>query len=111
MILSTGEDNALRVACGATGIEDVGDIIHRCLLLDTLHLRLTGQALAQLHEGLETHGGGVGRVDGYQGIEDDDTLQRLTGGENTLGLVILLLFANEEKTYLGIVDHELDLLF
>ena len=59
IILATGQDDALRVARRTTSIEDIGDIVHRRLLRQGIHLRLTRQVLTQLQEVIEIHGVGI----------------------------------------------------
>ena len=39
------EDDALGIACGTAGIQDVGDIIERGFFLQGLHFRLAGKVL------------------------------------------------------------------
>ena len=56
------------------------------------------------------HRRGVGRCKDDGGVEGDDALQRLAGGKDAPGLVVLRLFAHEEEAYTGIVYHELYLL-
>ena len=46
MILSVRQDDALGIACGTAGVQDIGDIVERSFLLQSLYLRLTGQVLA-----------------------------------------------------------------
>ena len=47
----------------------------------------------------------------HQRVKDNDTLQGRTQREDATCLVVLLLFTNKQETDLGIVDHELYLLF
>ena len=47
----------------------------------------------------------------YTWVEDNYTFQCRAKGLNTTRLVILLLFANEKKLYIGILNHILYLLF
>ena len=55
MELSHREDYAFGIARCTTGIEDIGNIVHRSVLLALLYLGLTSQALAQLQEVGERH--------------------------------------------------------
>ena len=50
-------------------------------------------------------------ADAYGTVEDDDALQRGAEGADAVGLVILLLFSDEEEAHLRVVDHKLYLLF
>ena len=111
MILPTGEDHALRVARGAAGIEDVGDVVHRGLPAKVVDLALTGESLAQLQEVGEVDAGSVTLGDDDGGVEDDDALERVTGGEDTPCLVVLCLLAHEDEADVCIIDDELYLLF
>ena len=110
MILSTSQDNALRIARSTTGIENIGNVIHRCLSLQFLHLRLSGQIISQFQEILKIHGIGIVSRDTNILIEDDDTLQGVTGCKNATRLVVLLLFTHEQESDLGVVHHKLNLL-
>ena len=74
MELRMRQDDTLGVTCGTAGIEDVGNVVERCLLLAHLHLRLARQVLAKLQEVAEIKSVGVVRGDMHQGVEDDDTL-------------------------------------
>ena len=110
MILAAGKDHALGVACRTTCIEHIGDIIHRSLGLQFLHLRLSGQIVAQFQEVIKVHRVGVVAGDAHILVEDDDALQRLTHREHATRLVILLLLAHEKEAHLGVAHHELYLL-
>ena len=59
MVLSVGENDTFGIACRAAGIENIGDFIEAGRLLQVLNLALSGQTVAQFHEVIETHGGGV----------------------------------------------------
>ena len=109
-ILTIGQHYALAVTGSSTGIKDISQIIHICLLVEFLHFGLTRKILTQLQEVLEIEGCRVMCTDAHTGIEDDDALQGWAEGKDTMCLVILLLFAYEEKANLGIIDHILNLL-
>ena len=111
VVLTIGKDDALRVACGATGIDDVANIVHRSLVPELLHLRLTRQILAQRNEILKIEGVGIVAGDAYGMVEDNDTLERWAQWEHTVCLVVLLLLADEQESHVGIVHHILNLLF
>ena len=108
--LAVGQDDTFRVACSSTGIEDIGDIVERCLLLQLLHLNLTWQALTQFQKVAEVNGVGINLRKMNQGIEHNNAFKRRTERKDATGLVILVLFTNKEEAYLGIVDHKLYLL-
>ena len=110
VVLATGEDDTLRVARRTTGIEDVGDIVHRSRSRQGIHFRLSRQILTQLQEVVEIHGIGILFGDAHTLVEDDDALHRLTGGEYPAGLVVLFLLADEQEAHLRVIHHELDLL-
>ena len=110
IILAIGQHHTLTVASCSTGIEDISQVIHTCLLVEFLYLRLTRKILTQLQKVLEIEGCRVVCTDAHTGIEDDDALQGWAEGKDTMCLVILLLFANEEEANLGIIDHILNLL-
>ena len=110
MKLSVRQDDAFRVASGTAGIQDVCDVVVGGFLLQLFHFRLAGQVLAQLQEVAEIDAVGIVCRDVHTRVEDDDTLQGRTHGEDAARLVILVLFANEQEADLGIVDHELYLL-
>ena len=109
-ILTIGQHHTLTVSSCSTGIEDISQVIHTCLLVEFLYLRLTRKILTQLQEVLEIEGCRVVCTDAHTGIEDDDTLQGRTEGKDTMSLVILLLFANKEEANLRIINHILNLL-
>jgi len=109
-ILTIGQHNTLAVACCSTGIKDISQIIHICLLVEFLHFGLTRKILTQLQEVLEIERSWVVCTDAHTGIEDDDAFQAWAEGKDTMCLVILLLFAYEEEANLGIIDHILNLL-
>ena len=110
IILAIGQHHALAIARCSTGIEDINQVIHTCLLIEFLHFCLTRKILSQLQEVLEIEGCRIVCTDAHAGIEDDDTLQRRTEGKDTVSLVILLLFANKEEANLRIINHILNLL-
>ena len=110
IILAIGKHHALAISGCSTGIEDISQIIHTCLFVEFLYLRLTRKILSQLQEVLEIEGCRIVCTDAHAGIEDDDTFQRWTEGKDTVSLVILLLFANKEKANLRIINHILNLL-
>ena len=110
MELAVSQYDALRVARRTTGIQDVGNVVVRSLLLQPVHLRLARHVLAQLEEVAEVDGIGVVRRDVHGGVEDDDTLQRGAQRHGTAGFVVLLLFAHEEVAHLCVVHHKLYLL-
>ena len=110
IILSAGEYDAFGVTGGSAGVENVGYVVHRCLLLARQHLTLARQSVAKTQEIVEADGGSVARCYRHSGVEHDDALQCLTRGEHAAGFVVLLLFANKEETHLGIVDDKLYLL-
>ena len=110
IILAIGQHHALAISSCSTGIEDISQVIHTCLLVEFLYLRLTRKILTQLQKVLEIEGCRVVCTDAHTGIEDDDALQGWAEGKDTMCLVILLLFANEEEANLGIIDHILNLL-
>ena len=56
IILAIGQHHALTVARCSTGIEDINQVIHTCLLVEFLYLRLTRKILTQLQEVLEIEG-------------------------------------------------------
>ena len=111
IVLAVCQDDALRVACRATGIDDVANIVHRSLVPELLHLRLTWQILAQRDEILKIEGVGIVTGDAYGMVEDDDALERWAQREHTVCLVVLLLLADEQESHVGIVHHILNLLF
>ena len=111
MELGVRQNNALRITRCSTGIKDIGYIVERSLFLTGLHLSLAGQVLAQLQEIAEVKGIGIMAGNTNQGVEDDDTLQCRTERHHTAGTVVLLLFAHKQIANLGIVNHELYLLF
>ena len=76
--VSGSQYDALRVTCRTTGIENIGDIIHRCLSLQFLHLRLSGQIITQLQEVIEIHRIGIVGRDANILIENDNAFQRAT---------------------------------
>ena len=108
--LSVRKDNALRIACRTTGIENVGNIIEGGFLLKLIHFRLTRKILSQFQEVAEIDGIRIVGRDVHHGVEDDDTLQGRTQRENATSLVILVLFTDKEIANLGVVDHKLNLL-
>ena len=110
MILSTGQDNALRIACGTAGIENIGNIIHRRLCLKFLHLRLSGQIISQFQEIIEIHGIGIVRRHTDILIENDNSLKCAASCKNATSLVVLFLLSNEKETDTSIVYHKLYLL-
>ena len=110
IILAIGKHHALAISGCSTGIEDISQIIHTCLFVEFLYLRLTRKILSQLQEVLEIESSRIVCTDAHAGIEDDDTFQRWTEGKDTVSLVILLLFANKEKANLRIINHILNLL-
>ena len=110
IILAISQHHALTVARCSTGIEDISQVIHTCLLVEFLHFCLTRKILTQLQKVLEIEGCRIVCTDAYAGIEDDDTLQRRTEGKDTVSLVILLLFAYKEEANLRIINHILNLL-
>ena len=108
--LAVSQDDALRITRRTTGIENVGDIVERGLLLQSLHFNLSGQVLAQFHEIAEIDGIGVMRRDMHLRVEHDDAFQCRTERKDATCLVVLVLFAYKQEAYLGIVDHKLYLL-
>ena len=48
--------------------------------------------------------------DVHQGVKNDDAFQGRTKREDATRLIVLILFTNEKITYLGVVDHKLNLL-
>ena len=110
IILSIGQHDSLAVTGSTTGIKDVSHIIHACRLIQSLHLSLSRQVLAQLDEVLEVKGSRVVSTDAHAGVEDDDTLQRRTESKDTMCLVVLILLAYKEEANLSIVNHILYLL-
>ena len=110
-ILPVAEHHTFAVARGATGVEDIAEIIVVGLLVECFHFGLAGQILAELQEVFEVKGVGVMRTDTDTVVVDDDTLQRRTQGKHAVSLVVLLLLTDEEETHLRIVDDELYLLF
>ena len=110
VVLAAGQDDALRVARRTTGVEHVGNVVHRGLRLQGLHLRLPGQVLGLLQQVVEVHGHRVLLAQADAAVEDDDALQRVARGLHAARLVILLLLADEEDAYLRIVQHKLYLL-
>ena len=110
IILAIGQHHALAISSCSTGIEDISQVIHTCLLVEFLYLRLTRKILSQLQEVLEIESCRVMCTDAHAGIEDDDTFQRWTEGKDTVSLVILLLFAYKEEANLRIINHILNLL-
>ena len=110
IILSIGQHDTLAVAGSSTGIKDICHIIHACRLIQSLHLGLSRQVLAQLDEILEVKGSRVVSTDAHAGVEDDDTLQRRTESKDTMRLVVLVLLAYKEEAHLSVVNHILYLL-
>ena len=111
MVLPAGQDNTLRIAGGTAGIQDIGDVVHRGLRLQSFYFSLTRQIVAQCQKVVEVHSGGVAFCQPHATVEDDNPLQRLTGAKHAPGFVILFLFAHEKEANAGIVQHELYLLF
>ena len=56
IILTVFQHHTLTVTRCATGIEDISQVIHTCLLVEFLYLRLTRKILSQLQEVLEIEG-------------------------------------------------------
>ena len=56
IILTIGQHHALTVARCSTGIKDINQVIHTCLLVEFLHFCLTRKILSQLQEVLEIEG-------------------------------------------------------
>ena len=110
IILSIGQHDSLAVTGSTTGIKDVSHIIHACRLIQSLHLSLSRQVLAQLDEVLEVKGSRVVSTDAHAGVEDDDTLQRRTESKDTMCLVVLILLAYKEEAHLSVGNHILYLL-
>ena len=111
MILSVGEDDSFRVACGTAGIEDIGYVIPTGLLPQHLHFRLSWKVLAQLHEVIEVDGTGITVDHPYRAVEHDDLLERRTGRQHAVRLVILFLLAHKEETDFRVSHDMLNLLF
>ena len=56
IILAIGQHHALAISRCSTGIEDISQVIHTCLLVEFLHFCLTRKILTQLQEVLEIEG-------------------------------------------------------
>ena len=68
------------------------------------------KALAKLEEVVEVKGVGVVGADAHGAVEDDYALHRGAERKHAVGLVVLLLLANEEHPDARVVDHKLYLL-
>ena len=110
VILATGQDDTLGIARRATGVEDIGYVIHLSLSRQVVDLRLSWQSLTQLQEVVEVHGQRVFITQFDPAVEHDDALQGVAGGLHTMGLVVLLLLTHEEDADFRVSQHELYLL-
>ena len=110
IILTHGQDDTLRVARRAAGIEDVGNVVHGGLGLQLRHPRLIISSLAQFQEVIKRHRRGIFRLQMHGRVVDDEAFQRAARGEDAACLVVLLLLTHEEEAYLSVVNDELYLL-
>ena len=110
MVLATGQDDALGVARGAAGIENVCNIVVAGLGIERLYLALARTALAQLQEFIEIDAARIVGNLAYRTVVDDDLLERRTERQHPVGLLVLLLLAYEKEPDLGIANHVLNLL-
>ena len=111
VIHTVSENDTLGRSRGATGVEDIADVIKRCLFPQVLNLRLAGKFLAKGDEVAKIEGVGIVGGDAHAGVEDHDALQRRAEGEDAVSLIVLLLFTDKDDLHLGILNHILNLLF
>ena len=74
MELRVRQDNTLRIARRTTGVENIGYILIGGFLLSGLHLRLTGQIVAEFQEIGKIYSIRIVRRDMHQGVEHDNAL-------------------------------------
>ena len=110
MILSVGQHDSFRVACGSAGIKDISQVIETGLLIQSLDLRLAWKALAQFQEIVKEDCIRVVGINTNTIVKHDDALQCRTKRENSVCLVILLLLSNKQEPDIGIANHVLHLL-
>ena len=65
IILAIGQHHALAISSCSTGIEDISQVIHTCLFVEFLYLRLTRKILSQLQEVLEIEGSRIVGTDAH----------------------------------------------
>ena len=109
-VLAVSQHHALAVAGCPTGVEDVAQVVVAGLGVQLFHLRLARTVVSEGKEIVEVYRRLVGRVYFHPPVENDDALQRMAVREHPPRLVVLLLLAHKEHTYLRVVDYELDLL-
>ena len=104
IILAIGQHHALAISSCSTGIEDISQVIHTCLLVEFLYFRLTRKILSQLQEVLEIEGCRVMCTDAHAGIEDDDTFQRWTEGKDTVSFLarVIILLDLDDAAYVSV---------
>ena len=100
-----GERDTLGNARGAAGIEDVHQVVGLHAGGTRRHLVGKGEALALAQELVEVERHLILRVLLHRAVEDDQALQRRTHLEDAEGGIVLILFAHEDETDGGILDH------
>ena len=101
------KQHALRLTRSTTGIEDIGQVVHRSTSGALGHHGCMGQSLAHLQELVEIDTGRVALVFLNLAVKENQFLQRRTDAQHTEGRIVLILFAHKKKADLCIVDDVL----
>ena len=110
MVLAVSKHHTLTIARCSAGVKYVTKVVVVGIGPSPFHFALPWQVFAQLQKIVEVQGVGVVGADAYVAVEHHNAFQRVTKCEHAVGLIILFLFANEDKTHLRIVHNKLHLL-
>jgi len=109
VVVAVAQHDALGLAGGARGVENVHQVMFVYAGRPFIHQRLVGQPFAQLQKLVPIEGSQVARVFANRAVEDNHLFQRLAVAEHREGGIVLELFADEQVAYAGVVDDVLHL--
>ena len=107
--IAVQQHHALGVACGARGVENIGQVVHFAGVTDGLHLTLQVGDKAAVHEVFQINRLRVVAVQAHFRVVNDDFLQAAIVLKSFVGAVVLILLAHENNLDAGIFDDVFNL--